>query len=66
MLYVNGVLAKSRVASVVVPSTTGDQLRFNSPDGVEPFYGVLDEVAIYSHALSGQSVQAHYLAGTAP
>jgi trimeric autotransporter adhesin len=64
-LYVNGLLAGSAAASyaanAVQPVTIGAWPYLGS--WVDQFTGSLDEVAVYSSALSAARVQAHYLLG---
>jgi hypothetical protein len=64
-LYVDGVLLADTPASGSIASSSGIKLvvaRFNN--GGFPFYGFLDEVAVYDHALTPDEVQTHYAVGT--
>jgi hypothetical protein len=65
-LYVNGALAASQ-AGTYTPNSSGPFVigAFNYPARPsggwdDEFYGQIDEVALYSTALSATRIQAHY------
>jgi hypothetical protein len=65
-LYVNGVSqgAPSRTPNANTRSGTGQALDFFAESSTQPaFNGVIDEVALYSTALTQQQVLDHYNAG---
>ena len=68
-LFVNGALAAQSVLGNFTPQTSPDLsigYRPNTvPFGPIPFIGRIDEVSLYSRALSSNEVQAIYLAGSA-
>jgi hypothetical protein len=61
-LYVNGTLVRTGLTSlqarVYAPKSFGD------PFGYGPYYGGLDEVAIYGRALAASEIQQIYAAGS--
>ena len=63
-LYVNGVLVLFGLTSlqprVYAPKSFGD------PYGYGPYYGGLDEVALYDRALTGDEISQIYTAGSMP
>jgi hypothetical protein len=63
-LYVEGVLRSTANGSLDVPNSPDARLVFG--DLVQPAYfklhGVLDEIAIYDHALSAERIAAHLAA----
>jgi hypothetical protein len=63
-LYVNGALANGPVASSrSLPNTAAVLTLGNSSATGDPYGGLLDEVAIYTSALSATQVADHYNAG---
>ena len=63
-VYVDGVGAGTRTFAGEVATVTSGGLRVGAAhDGGSPFYGGLDEVAVYPAALSVAQVQAHFAAG---
>jgi hypothetical protein len=60
-LYVNGLLARTGLTSLQlhVYAPTG----FGDPYGYGPYWGSLDEVALYSRALTSAEIQQIYAAG---
>ena len=60
-LYVDGVLTSSRVNTHYVPNAS-DPTRFGTPWGgaTAAFWGALDEIALYDHALTEDRVTLHY------
>jgi hypothetical protein len=62
-IYVNGVLAGSGPYSSCNPYTGSAHIAVAN-DGTAHFDGVIDEVAVYNHALSAQRILAHYNIGT--
>jgi Concanavalin A-like lectin/glucanases superfamily len=62
-LYVNGGIVASAALSGSVDSTTTRPFLGSAYDSWGFFSGVLDEVAIYPHALSNSEIQAHYQIG---
>ncbi len=70
-LYLDGVLAGSLTPALCTPQTsTWPMTVGNGPNDGEaltfPFPGFLDDLAIYTNALSAAQVAAHYAAGTTP
>jgi hypothetical protein len=68
--YINGVLVAGPVALPAYVPNDGAQGGFTiagrtDQDGYD-YTGVLDEVAYYTNALSGNAILAHYQAGTNP
>lgn len=68
-LYVNGALSQQVVLGTFTPQTSPD-LSIGYRPGTVPFgpisfLGRIDEVSLYSRALSSTEIQAIYLAGTA-
>jgi hypothetical protein len=64
-LYVNGALAgEAAAAQELADNPFGMRLGARS-DGESPFFGTLDEVAVYEGALDADTVLAHFEAGTA-
>jgi hypothetical protein len=64
-VYRNGVLIASRAATQTLPSTT-NPLYFASTPTASFFAGTLDEVALYSQALTAAQVEDHYDKGIGP
>jgi hypothetical protein len=68
-VYVNGDMDATGDQSVS-PSYTADQeglgIGADNFEGRGAMMGILDEVAIYDHALDGGTVSAHYAAGSSP
>ncbi len=64
-LYVNGVLAASAAAQGPIVSGSGAAFIGRLGQNLYPFQGTIDEVAVFSGALSPERVRAHYLAGAA-
>lgn len=73
-LYVNNSVVISDSSVIVRGSVPGSgieianynyglNLNANSPQGRNPLYGAVDEVAIYDYALSGSQVADHYASG---
>ena len=60
--YVNGTLETTLASSRSLPVIT-DNLQLSSSGGSSAYSGMIDEVAIYSTALSATRIQAHYTAG---
>ena len=68
-LYIDGVEVANAVRPTEAISTNGDELRIGSWNGSEEFFdGTIDEVAVYTAALSAARIDAHYQAaiGGAP
>jgi sugar lactone lactonase YvrE len=63
-IYVNGVLVASGPYSDSSPYTGAAHIAVAN-DGSAHFGGVIDEVAVYNHALSPQRILVHYTAGQA-
>lgn len=59
--YLNATLQASGVMSGALTPTTN---LYIGGGGDQPFGGIIDEVTVYSYALSPSRVMAHYLAGT--
>jgi len=59
-MYVDGALVASGASVGTISSLTAAQQIGREASGTEYFYGTLDEVAIYNHALSSTRVSAHY------
>ncbi len=64
-IYVNGVLRKSASVSVESCTTPGGNISIGRFAPAFYFGGSVDEVAVYSTALSATDVANHYLAGQA-
>jgi hypothetical protein len=62
--YVNGVLTNSAVSSLGTLNNSAGPMLIGS-NGIGPYDGKLDEVAIYSRALSQTEIRANYEAGNA-
>lgn len=64
-IYVDGLpVVDSPVAKTGTMTDNGLQLRIgNSPSGTLPFFGVIDDVRLYSRALSAEEVKQLYLMG---
>ncbi len=68
-LYIDGLEVAEAVRPTEPISTSGDELRIGSWNGSEEFFdGAIDEVAVYTAALSSARIDAHYQAaiGGAP
>ncbi len=72
-MYINGQLVTNNTAGVVGYQANGSGTNTPSPmtlgnrtDGGFTYSGAMDEVAVYSTALSAADVLAHYQAGTNP
>jgi hypothetical protein len=64
-LYVNGVAESTQPSAFSIAGATHHFVVGAEVGGAEDFFaGVLDEVAVYEHALSANRVSAHYLVGT--
>jgi hypothetical protein len=63
LFYVDGSLVSSNTSTVVIP-TPDAPLTIGQAEGGFYFSGLLDEIQIYSRALSASEVQAIYQAGT--
>jgi Concanavalin A-like lectin/glucanases superfamily/Immunoglobulin domain/Immunoglobulin I-set domain len=66
-LYVNGVQVDSQTLGAgfpLLPNTLAPLLIGNRGYGGWNYIGLMDEVAIYTNALTAGQVQAHYAAGT--
>lgn len=61
-MYIDGVLVGSIDGPDNVPIVSGGAAAafIGSTNGGEPFPGILDEVAVWSRAISPEEVQAHY------
>jgi hypothetical protein len=62
-LYVDGVLRWTTVAAnqqIMSGGAANATIGNISPNGGEPFTGVIDEMAFYNHALSAADVATHY------
>src|SRR2546428_2081928 len=64
-LYVNGALFSSAPASGPLSGGAGQSFIGRLGQGVFPFQGTLDEVAVFPSALSAERVRAHYQASSA-
>jgi hypothetical protein len=70
-IYVNGILENSvEKSGLVLPSTggaikIGQESAVEDPEGAEFFNGLIDEVELYSRALSAEEIAALYDAGSA-
>jgi hypothetical protein len=67
-LYINGVVKAQVTLGVYTPMTTGDfyvALRPYDSGAGERFVGQMDEISLYSRALSGTEIAAIYNAGAA-
>lgn len=62
--YVNGNLGGSTSSSLNLPNTT-EPVWIGCLDGGDYFQGAIDEVSLYSIALSARQVLSHYYAGLA-
>jgi hypothetical protein len=62
-LYLDGALSASSAASVWTHGTPVPTIGWRS-DSPSFWSGLLDEVAIYPHALTAAQILAHYTAGT--
>jgi Concanavalin A-like lectin/glucanases superfamily len=60
-LYTNGTLSAH---TAEVPNIVLNFANIGAGSGADYFNGIIDEVAIYSYALSATQVAAHYAAGT--
>ena len=68
-LYIGGLEVAEAARPAEPISTSGDELRIGSWNGSEEFFnGAIDEVAVYTAALSAARIDAHYQAaiGGAP
>lgn len=66
-LYINGVLQTLTAGTNSTYDGTGNLGTFEAgiTANFEPFKGRMDEIAVYTSALSAAQIQAHYFAGTA-
>ena len=62
-LYVNGALVATSAAAGPLSSGSGPSFVGRLGQNLYPFQGSLDEVAVFSGALSADRVRAHYLGG---
>ena len=62
-LYVNGALAATSAAAGPLNSGSGPSFLGRLGQNLYPFQGSIDEVAVFSGALSPDRVRAHYLGG---
>ena len=62
-LYVNGVLVATSAAAGPLNSGSGPVFVGRLGQNLYPFQGSLDEVAVFSGALSPDRIRAHYLGG---
>jgi hypothetical protein len=62
-LYVDGVLAGSKAASLIPNSSQTFTIGMNDGGWSYPFVGNIDEVAVYNAALSASTIQNHYNLG---
>jgi hypothetical protein len=58
-IYLNGDLINSTNSSLYAPDVN-TPLTFGNSGGFQPFYGLLDDIAIYNRALSPQEIQNLY------
>jgi hypothetical protein len=64
VLYVNGKVENTTAGTVSLPTATSDFVLAAESGGTDsPWWGALDEVAVYDHALSGARVAEHYKVG---
>ncbi|HEX4263048.1 MAG TPA: LamG-like jellyroll fold domain-containing protein [Verrucomicrobiae bacterium] len=63
-LYIDGVLAAGPIATNYVPNVDAPLTIGGRSDGGFLYNGSIDEVAIYSNALSASDILAHYQNGT--
>jgi uncharacterized repeat protein (TIGR01451 family) len=63
-LYVNGALAASAAAQGPLASGSGPSYVGRLGQNLYPFQGSIDEVAVFSGALSSDRVRAHYIGGS--
>lgn len=63
-LYIDGALAAGPTAAAYVPNVDASLTIGGRSDGGFLYNGSIDEVAIYTNALSSAVVSAHYLNGT--
>ena len=64
-LYVDGVLQRMIPSAVSIPASSTELLigaENGAANPTTPFYGSLDEVAIYKHALTAAQVRNHFVA----
>ena len=59
-IYVDGVLKATAASNVPLTANTQALTIGRSVDGLRVFGGLIDEVAVYTSALSLSSIQAHY------
>ena len=65
-LYVNGILEDTDIGGGIEDTeNTGNYNIGRMPYATKHFYGKIDEVRIYNHALSADEVRSHYLGGIA-
>ena len=62
-LYINGLLEDQNTSSISIPNTNADFMIGSFSDGRAPFHGKIDDVRIYSRALSATEVQQLYWGG---
>jgi hypothetical protein len=58
-IYLNGILINSTNSSLNPPDVN-TPLTFGNSGGFQPFYGILDDIAIYNRALTEQEIQNLY------
>ena len=64
-VYIDGVLRASTNSNLQLKANTQPLLIGRTTDNNRIFGGILDEVAVYTTALSATRIQAHYQKGTA-
>jgi len=63
-LYKDGTLVDGPTAAGALATGDGDAHIGHKFSGVYPFYGTIDEVAVYDYALSPEQIASHYTMGT--
>jgi hypothetical protein len=63
-LYLDGTIVSSDIDGVPTLVDNSSELVIGMEGATEYFHGVIDEVAVYDHALAPLRVAAHFLAGT--
>ncbi|MEJ7733151.1 MAG: LamG domain-containing protein [Polyangiaceae bacterium] len=64
-LYIDGTEAQA-IRSTVLLSDHSAPLKIGARDAGEAYAGLIDEVAVYDHALSAERVLAHFIAAGTP
>ena len=66
LIYLDGAVAGTKPWTTDVPAAAGKNvaISFNSDAAARYIHDFMDEVAVYSHALTAGRVSAHYVAGT--